>query len=202
MPTKKSKTSASISQKSKATKKPKPGAKQFNTTIYLIILVVIIVAAFSIWLLNNPNKIGSQANQASSTNATLSLVSSASSVAVGDKIHLQLFSDSKDVKNNAVQAVIKFPSKNLQLVKISSDNSAYPIKATETSTADSITISRGVIVGIINKQLVTDMEFVAKESGDAEFSYDKSQTFLVSSDTNKNLLNNDSFETTNIEVIK
>lgn len=207
MATKKSKSPAKQSQKSASSKARaktvKKANKSSNLSVLLILLAVVVIGALAFWLLSKPS--GSNDKQSAtsaSTNASLSLVSSTSSVAVGDKVHVQLFSDSKDIKNNAVQALIKFPSKNLQLVKINSDASAYPIKASEKSTSDTVTVSRGVISGVINKQLVTDMEFVAKESGNAEITYDKSQSFLISSETNKNLLNNDGFVTTNIEVIK
>lgn len=214
MATKNTKAAASGSNKTKqpikkaapknsTVRKSKASSNKSTKNILILVVLIILAIGGAMLFFNKSDSSTSNSSAATATGkATMSLSSSTSSVAIGDKVHVKLYSDSKDVRNNAVQAVIKYPSDRLQLVKIDSDSSAYPIKAVEKSSEGTVTVSRGVIGGVINKQLVTDMEFVAKSAGNAEISYDKSETFLVSAETNKNILSSGGYETTTVEVIK
>jgi hypothetical protein len=212
MPTSKSnKSSFGISKKPK--KSPKVKAQSSSKTIKTTglfsnknILIMVAAALLIIgMLLLIPKKSETTtpvADVEPSGGGIISLVSESDSVAVGDKIKVKLFSNSGDIKNNAVEATIEYPEEILELSKINSDTSAYPIKAQETITKGKATISRGVIGGVSEKQLIAELEFTAKASGSAKVSFNELGTVLLSAETNKNILNKTGFESASIEVIK
>lgn len=179
---------------------PKKKTETSYTKSLFIAIVIAVVGIGTIFFISKRSDNQSTSTISATGNAALTLESSAPSVAVGQKVHVLVYSNSKDENANAVQAYVTYPSEQLKLVSINSDKSAYPIKASETSSNNTIQISRGVIGGLTGKQLVTDIEFVAVAPGKAKFGYDQSNSVLVSSVSNKNIVGANGLNTTNIEV--
>lgn len=178
----------------------KKSPKTESSTKKLIIAIFVAVLSIgAITFVVNKNDVA-PIPTATPNKASISLESTPANVAVGEKFTMNVYADSANTSVNVVQATIKYPTEKIQLIAINTDSSAYPIKAYEKSTGDTIEITRGILNGLKNKNLVASIEFLAKSKGQAEFTYNKDKTMLISEDGNKDILNTNSLITATLGV--
>ena len=88
---------------------------------------------------------------------------------------------------NAVQATISYPSNIVEVVSISTENSAYKLDVISSNSNGKITIARGQIGGITGDNIVANITFKSKSTGKATLKF-INETALVDSKTNKNII--------------
>lgn len=115
---------------------------------------------------------------------TMTLNPSSGTVNVGDNLQVTLEVDTGGDGTNAVSAVINYPSGLFDTVTIDSSTSDYSITAVETASGGVINIQRGNVTDVTGVATVAVITLHASAAGNADLSFDGSQTHLVrTSDT-------------------
>lgn len=200
-------TSTAKSPKKRPTVKEKPIAKKQparkaistkktskKTSPLLVagVLAIVIFGAMAVVL---------SLSSSSSSGPVMQLETARNSIKVGDHFRVGVYSDSQDVNVNAVQASVTYPADHVEFADVvDNDASSYPIRANQSVESGKIEITKGVIGGVTNKALVSEIEFVAKQPGSVTIAYDKQGTVLLKSDGSSNILKDNSFKQITIEV--
>lgn len=201
MSSKKRPLKAKKSSSTKRIAKSKNNKRAFNykgASLYGATLLVILFAITAFGILN-PNEV-KKSKIASQIDANMYIESDNPIINKGDKLYIKLYSDSNDVSVNAVQSAISYPTELLRLDEIKSANSDYPVDAYQNTSGNEVTVVRGVVGGVKDKKLVSELEFTALSSGVASIAFNKYNTALVDATTNSNVLKDNSYNNLIVEV--
>ncbi len=124
--------------------------------------------------------------------ASMTLSPAAASVDSGSTVNVVVRSNSGTASVNSVQAYIGYDAAQLQYTGLTEGGTFTNIAATDTATAGRVRIARSVqpgSAGITGDNPVVTLSFkVLATSGTAALTIDKTQSFVVSSTTNTNIL--------------
>ena len=118
----------------------------------------------------------------------LSLSPSSQKLANGASLSVQIWADAGSQSVNAVQANLTYPADKLKFVNVDTTTSNFGVAAQATGGSGTITIARGNTTALSGKQLVAKVNFTAAVGkGSAAVGF-ASNSALISSTTNKNVL--------------
>jgi chitodextrinase len=119
---------------------------------------------------------------------TVYLQSESQTIGPNSAFSVEVREDSGTLPVNAVQANFNYPADLIDFVSFDSANSAFSIEAQKMGGNGQITIARGASPALTGNQLITKVNFKSKTTGGTVDMAFRSDTALVSSTTNQNLL--------------
>ncbi len=123
------------------------------------------------------------------TGATLSLTSTAATVAPGSTLSVTMKEDSGTDPVNSVQASLNYDATQLQYVSMTEGTSFPTIAANSTSTAGVIRVGRATSTPVTGVNNIVTLNFkVLASSGSIGLTYDKNFSFVVRSTDNTDIL--------------
>lgn len=127
--------------------------------------------------------------------AQFELIPSKPSLVKNDKLTLDIFTISGDIKINAVEAHITYPAGKLALLEVNTDDSDFDIGIPEENNPGDLRISRGSSDGVDGKNLTASVAFLVQEPIQANEIQLSTDSVIMSADSNTNILSGSSVAT-------
>ena len=128
----------------------------------------------------------------SAASATMTLAPASGSITSGSTITVAIRENSGSEPVNSVQSSVTYDPVQLQFLSMTEGGSFSNVAATDTATAGRVRVGRSVAggAGISGDNLIVTLSFkVLSSTGSVNLAVDKVQSFVVTSATNKDILN-------------
>jgi chitodextrinase len=119
---------------------------------------------------------------------TIYMTPAAQTFGVSSTITVQIRENSGTTAVNAVQANFSYPTNLLTLVGIDSTNSAFPTEAEASGSAGQVKLARGITTSLIGDQLIATVTFQPTGNGGSANLAFVTDTALVESTNNQDIL--------------
>jgi len=154
----------------------------------LALVAILTIGVFGGYVVNNSQAERNKSQPVvNSSSASIYLTPANQNVSNNQLFSVAVKANSGATNVNAVQATISYPSNIVEVVSISTENSAYKLDVIKSNSNGKITIARGQIGGITGDNIVANITFKSKSTGKATLKF-INETALINSNSNKNII--------------